>query len=310
VSTTATKLREPGDRPVDERPVPPRWLRVLLPATLLFAWLAIGSVSGPYQGKLAEVQRNDFASYLPASAEATETTELQKWFNDLGSLPAIIVYERTSGITEADLAAVQNRATALTWWPGVQPGGTPPIPTTKDDQALQLIVPLKSDDPEQGAKALTELREVVRQDLPEGLDVYMTGPAGQIADLSETFAAVDGLLLGVTASVPGGVRGAAGHARGAVTAGTGADCGHRSAGVVAIQAGRLNRSDAIGSSHAAMAEHPGTQAGGYAATTAAVRHGQPPVAPDRAGAHGRVVRLRHHALRRHPPWTRRDLPRV
>jgi RND superfamily putative drug exporter len=200
VSTTVTKVRRPHDR-TTQRPGPPRWLRILLPAALLIAWLAIGSVGGPYQEKLGEVQRNDSLSFLPASAEATEASELQKRFIAGEVLPAVIVFERTSGITEADMAAVQERAAALTWLPGVQPGGTPPIPSTKDNQALQLIVPLKYIDPEQATEANAELGRVIRQDLPGGLKVYLTGPAGQIADFGEAFGDIDGMLLGVTALV-------------------------------------------------------------------------------------------------------------
>jgi putative drug exporter of the RND superfamily len=200
VPTTAAKPREPDDRPI-QRPGPGRWVRVLLPAALLIAWLAIGAVGGPYQGKLAEVLSTDSTALLPASAEATEAAKLQQRFIEQGLLPAVIVFERTGGITAADLAAVQDRATALTWFPGVQPGGTPPIPSNKDGQALQLIVPLAYSDPLQTAEAIAELRKVVRQDLPTGLDVYLTGPAGQSADVSEAFGDVDGLLLMVTALV-------------------------------------------------------------------------------------------------------------
>jgi putative drug exporter of the RND superfamily len=200
VSTTVTKLREPGDRSI-ERPGPPRWLRILLPAAMLIAWLAIGAVGGPYQAKLAEVQQNDSAAFLPANAEATEAAELQKRFIEQESLPAVIVFERTSGITEADLAAVQERAAAVAGLPGVEPGTTPPIPSTKDDQALQLIVPLTFSDPEQANTTIADLQRVVRQDLPDGLQVYLTGPAGLIADFTEAFGDLDGLLLGVAALV-------------------------------------------------------------------------------------------------------------
>ena len=198
--STVTELREPAE-PGANRAGPPRWLRLLLPAALLLAWLAIGAIGGPYQGKLAEVQRNDNAAWLPASAEATQAADLQKLFSDTELLPALIVFERTSGITEADIEAVQQRAQAIAELPGVQPGVSQPIPSTKDDQALQLVVPLSFSDPEQASRTIEELGEVIRQDLPAGLDVYLTGPAGLIADFSEAFGDIDGLLLGVAALV-------------------------------------------------------------------------------------------------------------
>src|SRR5690606_11837656 len=41
------------------------------------------------------------------------------------------------------------------------------------------------------------LRETLRAELPDGVDVYLTGPAGFSSDLVSAFAGIDGLLLGV-----------------------------------------------------------------------------------------------------------------
>ncbi len=38
---------------------------------MAIGWLLIGSAVGPLSGKLSEVQTNDNASFLPASAEST-----------------------------------------------------------------------------------------------------------------------------------------------------------------------------------------------------------------------------------------------
>ena len=48
-----------------KRRVSPRWLGLL--AVLI--WFVIGGVGGPLVGRLAEVQKNDNASFLPESAE-------------------------------------------------------------------------------------------------------------------------------------------------------------------------------------------------------------------------------------------------
>ena len=60
----------------------PRRLRWFLPALLVLVWLVVGGVGGPFAGKLGQVQSNDSASFLPASAEATQVAELQKAFSD------------------------------------------------------------------------------------------------------------------------------------------------------------------------------------------------------------------------------------
>ncbi|HSJ61484.1 MAG TPA: hypothetical protein VK895_09645, partial [Jiangellaceae bacterium] len=46
-------------------------IRWLLPAVLAIIWLIVGAVAGPYAGKLAEVQINDRAAFLPDDAEST-----------------------------------------------------------------------------------------------------------------------------------------------------------------------------------------------------------------------------------------------
>jgi RND superfamily putative drug exporter len=193
VPTAVADIGSQGDRPR-------RWLRITLPALLLIGWLAVGAIGGPYQGRLSEVQRNDNAAFLPASAEGTQVAEIQKRFAEADLLPAVIVYERVEGITPADLGAVGRRADAVTGVPTVQPGITPPIPSV-DGKALLLVVPLSATDPERALTAVNELKDVAKRDLPAGLTGYVTGPGGLIADFSEAFADIDGLLLVVAGSM-------------------------------------------------------------------------------------------------------------
>ena len=53
-----------------------RRLRWLLPALAIIAFLAVAGPLGSLAGKVGEVQNNDSAEYLPASAEATEVQNL------------------------------------------------------------------------------------------------------------------------------------------------------------------------------------------------------------------------------------------
>jgi RND superfamily putative drug exporter len=70
---------------------------------------------GPYSGKLADVQTNDNAAFLPKTAESTEVNDLQRRFADQDTTPGIIVLERESGITAADRAlATQQLAEVRT----------------------------------------------------------------------------------------------------------------------------------------------------------------------------------------------------
>ncbi|HEX6340334.1 MMPL family transporter [Umezawaea sp.] len=176
-----------------------KWLRWTLPAVLVAVWLLVGGLGGPLQGKLSEVQTNDNASFLPASAEATEVADWQKRFADEESLPALVVFERDGGLTPDDLAAIGDRVRALATFEGVEGRVIGPVPA-EDGRAAQVIVPLKPVGSEI-TEVVEELRASVREGLPSGLTPYVTGPAGILGDFANAFGGIDGLLLVVTAVV-------------------------------------------------------------------------------------------------------------
>jgi putative drug exporter of the RND superfamily len=82
---------------------------------LFVLWLLVAGFAGPYSGKLADVQTNDNAAFLPKTAESTEVNDLQRRFVDQDTTPGIIVWERESGITAAD------RTLAPSSWPRSRP---------------------------------------------------------------------------------------------------------------------------------------------------------------------------------------------
>ena len=63
-------------------------------------WLVVVAVTGSLAGKLQGAERNDASSYLPASAESTQELNLQAKFTSPNLNPAVVVYTRSSGITE------------------------------------------------------------------------------------------------------------------------------------------------------------------------------------------------------------------
>ncbi|PXY32678.1 hypothetical protein BAY60_03000 [Prauserella muralis] len=174
-----------------------RTVRWIVPALIIIGWLAVGGFGGPYAGKLSDVAENDMASFLPESAEATEVAELQRRFTDSQAIPAVVVAERRSGLTQADRAYLAERRGAVAGLPGTgQP--SPVLPSPRDDKAAQVVVPItQSGEP---GTSVEWIREAFA-DRPEGLGVYVTGPAAQIADLSEAFSGIDGLLLLVAGAV-------------------------------------------------------------------------------------------------------------
>lgn len=87
--------------------------RSLLPAVVMVSWLIIGGLAGPYAGKLAEVQTNDRAAFLPNDAESTRVTAAQRAVQDDDPVPAIVVLEYGREVTGADLAELEGPALRL-----------------------------------------------------------------------------------------------------------------------------------------------------------------------------------------------------
>ncbi|WP_328648178.1 MMPL family transporter [Amycolatopsis sp. NBC_00348] len=176
----------------------PRRLRWLIPALLVIGWLAIGGFGGPFAGKLSEVAKNDNAAFLPRSAEATEVSDEQKAFTPRQVLPATVVAERTSGLTGEDRRFLADKARQLGTVPGVVGPLGQPQPAPRDNQAVQLAVPILADG--NPADVVKEVRAQLAG-APDGLTVLVTGPAGQIADLVTAFGGIDGILLLVAGGV-------------------------------------------------------------------------------------------------------------
>lgn len=169
-------------------------LRWLLSAAVVVLWLVVGGATGPYSGKLADVQKNDNASFLPASAEATEVAELQKKFSDRVINPAVVVYARSTGITAADRAKAVADVAVLQRSPHVV-GSIPPLIPSEDGKALQVVVPLDGDIGVKVVETVDGFRTTVKAHAPPGLQVHVTGPGGLAADFVEAFAGIDGVLL-------------------------------------------------------------------------------------------------------------------
>ena len=71
---------------------------------VLGLWLVAAVAAAGFAGKLSSVQRSDPTSSLPASAESTRVGKIQSLFGSANTMPAVVVYERRSGLTDADRA--------------------------------------------------------------------------------------------------------------------------------------------------------------------------------------------------------------
>jgi RND superfamily putative drug exporter len=159
-------------------------------------WVAVLAVAGPLAGKLTGVQKNDTVEWLPQTAESTQVFRLSERFQDSDVIPAVVVYERSGGITPSDMAAAAADKDTFGQVEGVvadQIAG--PIPS-QDGQALQLLVPI--DMGTGGWEQLSTIVDEIRADAgqpPPGLERYVTGPAGVSADFGAAFEGIDSTLL-------------------------------------------------------------------------------------------------------------------
>ena len=167
---------------------------------VLLLWLAVVAIAGPLGGKLASVQQNALANWLPGSAEAPQVFDQAARFQSKNVVPAVVLYERPSGLTDADRAKVAADVGRLSALPGA--GRVIGPVTAKDGQALQVTVPvdLGSNGWSQAGSAVDRIRAITDADRG-GLSTAVTGPLGFAADSTNAFSGIDGALLAGTVLV-------------------------------------------------------------------------------------------------------------
>ena len=167
---------------------------------VLGLWIVLLALAAPLSGRLEKVQTSDPIAALAPAAESTRVAELVRTLPGADQIPAVVVYERTTGLTAADQARIAEDKAALTA-NGVGIGEvTGPVPSA-DGQAAILAVPLTSTDPDALAEDVATIRDIVSEGDDGGLTVRVTGGAGVTADLVGVFSGINGTLLIATALV-------------------------------------------------------------------------------------------------------------
>ncbi|HEX6873949.1 MAG TPA: MMPL family transporter, partial [Micromonosporaceae bacterium] len=197
MAKVAEEQAEQADNPGQRRVRVRRWL---WPAVIILIWLVAGGPLGSLQGKVSEVQENDNAAFLPRSAESTEVLELNRKFARSETSPAIVVYGRTGGLTEADKAKISADTQAAVAYLGTKIVGPPIGPIfSADGQAAEVIYQFAGSDVQRSRESVQWLRSLISTS--PGLQAHVTGPVGIFSDLSEAFQGIDGVLLLVTGVV-------------------------------------------------------------------------------------------------------------
>jgi RND superfamily putative drug exporter len=170
-------------------------------AVLAF-WLIVVAVAGPLSGKLTGAEKNDAQSWLPAKAESTQVLKLQSTFQSPNVFPAVVVYDRPSGLTAADRHKALLEAGAFAGVPGaVQHRIAGPF-FAADGKAAQTLVPVNLGSKGwNGATAAVDKLRSIAQSNGGGLSVHIAGPLGSAADSAKSFSGIDTTLLFATLAV-------------------------------------------------------------------------------------------------------------
>jgi RND superfamily putative drug exporter len=110
---------------------------------VLALWIVAVAVSFGPAGKLTGAQDNDSVSWLLGNAESTEVLKASERFSSPDEIPAVLMYERASGVTPADQQAVRRHVAAYGGLQDVDRDVVGPIPSG-DGKALQVLVPINA----------------------------------------------------------------------------------------------------------------------------------------------------------------------
>jgi RND superfamily putative drug exporter len=164
-------------------------------------WLAVIAVSGSLAGKLQGAQKNDSSAWLPTRAESTQALNLQARFVPKNVFPAVVIYQRTSGLTQADQAKVAADARRFAAMARVNGRVTGPVPS-RDRTAAETVVSADlGNNGWNGAATFVGSVRKIASTGADGLSVHITGPAGNAADSAKAFKGIDSTLLYATLAV-------------------------------------------------------------------------------------------------------------
>jgi RND superfamily putative drug exporter len=176
--------------------------------TLLIGLVFAGLAFGPLRAATTETAPTNG---LPSTSETALVNAALETLPGSDATAAVLVYKSETKFTEEQLKWLQGEFDPMAQMPvgGVnekfleftnleiqgQPF-VPPAQVSEDGRVAVVTVPLeKTDEVEVVAERAAEIRELAKEDMPSGLEVYLTGPEGFQADLNNVFAGADFTLL-------------------------------------------------------------------------------------------------------------------
>jgi RND superfamily putative drug exporter len=172
-----------------------KWL-VFLVALVVFAGFASQA------GKFERAQKNETSSFLPGSAESVKALEQIKRFPGGEQAPAVIVYERRSGLTAEDKRRIRQTVGKLDADRKPLVGTAQPPVFSPNGRAAIVVQPVEPGDGQGDAfqTAVQSIRDRAGGS-GGGLQVKVTGAAGYSLDAIKVFGNINGSLLLVAALI-------------------------------------------------------------------------------------------------------------
>jgi putative drug exporter of the RND superfamily len=163
---------------------------------VLVFWLIVLVAAGSLAGKLNGAEKNDSSAWLPSAAESTQVLNLWERIQSPNVFPAVVVYDRSGGLTAADKAKAQADSSRFRGVAGVVPGQIYGPFVSRDDQAIETTasVNLGSGGWNNAGTAADALRAIA-QSGAGGLSVHIAGELGYAADSDDAFKGIDSTLL-------------------------------------------------------------------------------------------------------------------
>ncbi|WP_430334635.1 MMPL family transporter [Rhodococcus sp. ACT016] len=163
----------------------------------------LGGIGGSFQSKLTEVQKNDNASYLSASAESTIVANETAKFVNVETIPGAVVFHRDGGLTDADKAAIDSARVSMASVQGVDASGVTPTQYSTDGTTASVYVPLIAKEDGTSvvgpdlAAAEQNVIDAARNAVSPDLQVLPAGPGGLLVAFIDAFEGLDSTLIAV-----------------------------------------------------------------------------------------------------------------
>jgi RND superfamily putative drug exporter len=169
---------------------------------VFFVTLVVFAGFASQGGKFEQAQKNETSSFLPGSAESVKALEQIKRFPGGEEAPAVVVYERPSGLTGADKRRIDETVGKLNADRRRLVGEAQPPVFSPNGRAAIIVQPVE---PGEGQSDLFQDAVQSIRDRAGGsgggLQVKVTGAAGYSLDAIKVFANINGSLLLVAALI-------------------------------------------------------------------------------------------------------------